>query len=280
MICLHHNDHDGRSSAAEVAAHENDYDPKHYIELDYVKKIPFDIIAKNEKVYIVDYSFSIKEKDNLDKLLSITKNIIWIDHHDSTLELIKKFPEYDKIKGLRKKNISGAALTHMYLNNKDKLEDCPKYIQLISDFDCWIYKFKDITNYFKFGIETYDYSALSDLWMFMDDKKVDEILEKGKYIYEYVVSSNLEYLNKYGFECVFEDLKCLAVNKRDNSIIFGDKIDDYDIVSTFVFNGDTVSYSIFTSKDNINCAKIAEKYGGGGHKKAAGFVSNKLILRR
>jgi len=280
MKCYHHDDIDGRSAAAIVAEHENNYNPKDYIEMNYDRTIPLDILSKNEKVYIVDYSFSIETVDSLIALLKITKNVEWIDHHESSFKLIKKFPQYDKIKGLRKNNISGAALAYMYLNNVDKLEDCPRYIQLVSDFDCWIYKFKDETINFKFGLEALDYSALSSTWMLMDDKTTNEIIENGKVIYQYVLKINLEYITKYGFECTFEDLKCLAVNKRDNGMIFGDRINDYDIVSTFVFKGDIVSYSIFTVNDDVDCSKLAEKYGGGGHKKASGFSSDKLILRR
>jgi len=47
----------------------------------------------------------------------------------------------------------------------------------------------------------------------------------------------------------------------------------------WVFDGKKYSYSIFSSNPNIDCSKIAESYGGGGHKGAAGFSSDELLFR-
>jgi nanoRNase/pAp phosphatase (c-di-AMP/oligoRNAs hydrolase) len=66
--------------------------------------------------------------------------------------------------------------------------------------------------------------------------------------------------------------------------MFGDRIKDYDIVIGFHYNGKQYIYSLYTSKDNINCADIAKKIGsisglgGGGHTQAAGFqMYNRII---
>jgi nanoRNase/pAp phosphatase (c-di-AMP/oligoRNAs hydrolase) len=45
----------------------------------------------------------------------------------------------------------------------------------------------------------------------------------------------------------------------------------------FCFDGKQWTYSMYTLKD-INVSEIAKKYGGGGHKKAAGFQSDKLLI--
>ena len=36
--------------------------------------------------------------------------------------------------------------------------------------------------------------------------------------------------------------------------------------------------SLRTASDNVNVAKIAEEYGGGGHQKAAGFICEGGII--
>ena len=41
----------------------------------------------------------------------------------------------------------------------------------------------------------------------------------------------------------------------------------------FRFDGKEWSYSLYTTKD-IDCSALAKKYGGGGHKKAAGFKAD------
>lgn len=38
------------------------------------------------------------------------------------------------------------------------------------------------------------------------------------------------------------------------------------------------SYSLRAANDDVDVSKIAVKYGGGGHKGAAGFASDKYVL--
>ena len=45
----------------------------------------------------------------------------------------------------------------------------------------------------------------------------------------------------------------------------------------FYFNGREWVYSLYTTK-KIDCSQIAKWYGGGGHKQAAGFQTEKLIF--
>ena len=47
---------------------------------------------------------------------------------------------------------------------------------------------------------------------------------------------------------------------------------------TYQFNGKHWSFSIYTTKDDIDCSAIAKKRGGGGHKKAAGFEAKDLSV--
>ena len=60
--------------------------------------------------------------------------------------------------------------------------------------------------------------------------------------------------------------------------MFGDKIKEYDAVIPFYYINGKWKYSIFTEKDNVDCESIAKYYGGGGHKKAAGWVIDDLIF--
>ena len=59
-------------------------------------------------------------------------------------------------------------------------------------------------------------------------------------------------------------------------------VDDgsYDILMPFSFNGrnGTWTYSMYSK--TVDVSEIAKKYGGGGHKGAAGFNTNRLIFER
>ena len=288
MKCFYHNDDDGRCAGSIVAHYENNYNKNDYFEVDYIMQLPLDKIKENERVYFVDYSFKKDTVWQLEEILKKTKDVIWIDHHLSSFKLEEELPWTKDIKGIRQDGISGAGLTYMYLYNC-KFDDLPYYIQLISDYDCWLYKYEPDTTYFKLGLGTEDNDALDDIWKafyesFVDDVclsiSVGTLIEKGKIIKQYIDSENTFYREHYSYETEIEGLKCLVVNKKSNSWIFGDKINEYPLVMVWVFNGVKYSYSIFSVDKNIDCSKIAEKYGGGGHRGAAGFSSDELLFRK
>lgn len=285
MKCFYHNDMDGRCAGSIVARYTGNYDLHDYFEVDYIQELPIDVIHTDEVVYLVDYSFKENSAWQLGKILDKTKNVIWCDHHTSSLTLIKDNPRLKEIKGIREEGISGAGLIYMYLLNC-QLKDCPEYIQLVSDYDCWKYKFGDRTNHFKIGIDMRDFNALDYVWklLFTESRNniskslLNDIIEDGKLVKKYIDMDNKEYLNNYGYESTINGLKCYVVNRKINSWIFGDKINEYPVVMIYVFNGTKYSYSIYSTNKDIDCSKIAEDFGGGGHKGAAGFSSDKLLF--
>lgn len=290
MKCFYHNDMDGRCAASIVYQYEygrnaDAKDKSNYFEVDYSKPIP-DVVGKDELVYIVDYSFTEPTLNQLQNILSKTSNVIWCDHHTSTFKLIEQHPELKSIKGIRADDISGAALTYMFLFNT-VFENCPEYIKLVSDYDCWKFKFGDITTYFKLGLESHNFDALDDVWksLFNDGIKhnysgniLNSIISQGTAIKSYIDVENKYYLNHFGFESRILNYPCYVVNRKTNSWIFGDKIKKYPVCVTYVFDGENYTYTLYSENKDVDVSKIAEHFGGGGHSGAAGFVIDKLIF--
>jgi oligoribonuclease NrnB/cAMP/cGMP phosphodiesterase (DHH superfamily) len=285
MKCFYHNDLDGRCAGSIVAQYTNNYNPKDFYEVDYVMELPLDKVSDGEEVWFVDYSFKENTKWVLDKLLSMNCHIIWIDHHTSSVNLVKDHRELffnDNLNIFIKDGISGAALTYMYCYNKS-FNDIPYYVKLVSDYDCWQYKYEPDTTYFKIGIETIKFDALDGIWedLFNFDKNiVNEILDNGKLIKAYIDNDNTYYREHFAYESEIAGHKCLVVNKKTNSWVFGEKYSEYPLVMVWVFDGNKFTYSIFSSNKDIDCSKIAESYGGGGHKGAAGFSSTELLFKK
>lgn len=289
MKCFYHNDLDGRAAGSVIALITGNYDKEDYIEIDYVKKFPIELITPGENVYIVDYSFKEDDQELLREINKISGEFIWIDHHDSSIALTEKYPEFDEIFGIRSKKHSGAALTFMYFFN-EPFERIPDYLQLVSDYDTW--KFSDIrTNDFKNGMDIISHDALDSVWIdFYKEWEgqtnyvLDRLLVQGETVSKYIALNNAEHLKGFAYESVINydgnDIKCLVINRRSNSKIFGEKYDEYPLVMVWVFNGEWYQYSIYSSDPTIDCSKIAESYGGGGHKGAAGFKSKELLFKK
>ena len=116
------------------------------------------------------------------------------------------------------------------------------------------------------------------------------MISAGKGICTYVDTNNMALLSKNGFEFNIDYFgkvyKCLAIFQYGNSMVFGDKINDYDIVSLIRFNGSQYVYSLYSNKDDIDCSEIAstlgtiDGLGGGGHPGAAGFQAYSNIMHK
>ena len=78
------------------------------------------------------------------------------------------------------------------------------------------------------------------------------------------------------YESSIGGYKCAVINRKTNSWIFGEKYKEYPLVMVWVFNGEKYLFSIFSSNPKVNCAAIAESYGGGGHVGAAGFTLDNM----
>lgn len=297
MKVFYHSDNDGKCAGfwvKELATPDEKYDTE-FIKMDYNIDFPFETIKPNETVYIVDYSISTEE---MDKLFNITTNIIWIDHHKSAIE---RYENYDKeIKGLRYDGIAGCMLTYCYLKHmtdrgngevksfsSEMTEDAPEFTKLIADYDVWTFKYGDKTRAFEKGFTLFLHEPEDEIW---DDLLTESdlfnnttltlsnIISSGKTIIEYRKNMMRDYCEKKGFEAVLDGNKCFAVNMAmmgtDDFII--PNVEDYDILISFSFDGMNWNYSLRSTK--IDCAELAMKYGGGGHKGAAGFSQKEFIL--
>lgn len=291
MKCFLHLDMDGRCAGSVVAQFTQNYKQEDYYEVDYIKPLPIDIIKPNEEIYLVDYSFKEDTIWQFDEILKKTKNVVWVDHHTSSINLLKVRPDLKKIKGIIQDGISGAALTYMYLYNCD-FENIPYYIKLVSDYDCWLYKYNPDTTYFKIGMDMEKQGPLEYVWKQLykeSDKEyleensgliIDCLINKGKIIKDYIDKDNESYREQWSYESEIDGYRCLVINRKSNSWIFGKKYYEYPVVVVWAFNGDKYSYSIFSNDKTVDCSKIAEKLGGGGHVGAAGFTSNELLFKK
>lgn len=278
MKCFYHGDMDGKAAASIVVYYTGNKDDKSYIEFKYDDPPDLSGIREGEDVFLVDCSFTEKTVKFLYELLALKCDIIWIDHHASSQRLLENddYPEIKQIRGLVEQGISGAALTYMYLMAKD-YNDIPYYLKLVSDYDCWTKKYKH-SDLFKLGMDALCQSPLSSVWaqllkegMSYGAYAVSSIISSGETIQKYVIQENLGYCSSFSYEAEFEGYRILVINRRSNSLIFGNLVNDYPFVCSWVYNGSRYLYSIFSTNPEIDCSKIAEKYGGGGHKGAAGF---------
>lgn len=325
VLIYHHTDMDGYVSASQIVEKCKNEDildidniPVNYPEPD---KFPYPS-KKYNYIYIVDVSFTEPTMKCLLKLKEYSDNIIWLDHHASSLELFKKntktFQNND-IRGIIDTKVCASVICFLYKKYADdehrnykiknnvlsifddisrgvRYDDLnpltkyniPEWLYYVDQWDTWKHTEANIEDVlsFKYIFETHDmYNNLKLLIKNYDSIYTDintglsVLMKIGKYISKYVSNENKE-KQELAFEYDFEGIKTLCINSDGNSMLFGDKIKEYDMCCLFNFNGkeERWKYSLYSENKKINCAKIAEKYKGGGHPGASGFATKKCLF--
>lgn len=219
---------------------------------------------KNKEIYFIDFTYS---SEITKKYISENKKIVIIDHHITAGEAIKLVPEnsFDI-------NHSGAVLAWQYFFPN---QTAPKLLQYVEDSDLWRFNLentKEITAFlelYDFGFKLWDEfaSGMEDL------EKRKKYVEEGGVVLRYEASLIKEAVED-GSELVeFEGYKVLAINyphflASSLGHIFVKKNPPMGIVWNEKKGIITVS---LRSDGIVDVSAIAKKYGGGGHKAAAGF---------
>lgn len=172
-----------------------------------------------------------------------------------------------------------------------------KFYVLVDWYDRWIYGDWKEPQLFNSGVQAHNnhifaYLTERDSQMtyntrFWDGIRssyfVDKIINDGKIVENYKTQSYAFQRKINMYESIIDGHKALVINGFGNSQLFGEDIDKYDVVCAWEYNGKkkVYTYSLYSTKDNIDCSKIAQKYNpnGGGHKGASGFSSKELIFK-
>lgn len=282
MICFHHNDADGRCGAAIVAlAYRkkvilNDDYPLAFEEMDYNRPLPLSRIGKNETVVIVDFSF--KPLD-MAKILLVTEQIIWIDHHKTAEAYDYGFDPL----GLRcfdEPGKSGALLAWEYFFRRDGV---PVAIRLVSDYDTWQHKMAGDRE-FNLGLMAQEWCAdpSSGRWenLFGNPDFVRQLSDAGQTITLFRDSKCEDYCSSFGYETDIAGHKAFAVNLYTfGSHTFGARMKEYDICAGFVHDGYHWTVSLYSDR-GVDTSVISKSHGGGGHSAASGFQCKELPFKK
>lgn len=277
MKIYHHNDADGRCAGAIALKiwKQLGQNPE-VIEIDYKDQLDIDSIKIGETLIIVDFSFKL---EIMEKIRKKTSGIIWIDHHKTA----KDYP-YQELHGLRDFSDggkSGCELTWEFFKGKET--DSPMAIKLIGDYDTWQFKFGEKSEFMNLGIKLYPHQPKDEIWAHLlstnHEEDLDILLNEGKICRTFRDMICSDYAKAQGFETEFDGHKTFAMGLyMFGSKAFGQKIKEYPLCISFEFDGK--NYTIGLYSEQIDVGDLAKKYGGGGHKWAAGFVSNELPFSR
>lgn len=278
MKCFYHKgDLDGQGSAAIIKKWclEDGADCE-FIGVEYGDDVAplLESVAKGETVAVVDYTF---EPFSYMQDLCNTAYVTWIDHHASSLKYVKdnKLDSCTTII-LGDNSKSAIELTWEFLYPKKSV---PRGIKFISLFDSWNHS-DDST------ILAFELSAINYLRGY-DDQRWNDILEdnevviaalikQGRELQSYTDKIHADHCESYAFDLTFEGIRFIAMNTpQRGSQQFKQVFDPnrHDAMMRFALtNRGHWSVAMYTSNNSIDLSIIAQKYSGGGHRGASGFI--------
>lgn len=219
-------------------------------------------IAEGKQVYTLDYSFP---GDVIESVRKKVESLTVIDHHVTNQANLSFATE-----AVFDIDRSGAVLAWNYFHPQKSL---PRLLQYIQDSDLWRFalpKTREITE----AILLYDMN-------FHEWDKLARDFEKKKLFKRYLLEGEILLrrmekrvgrLTAYAEEGVFEGHKCLIVNSPFYTSELGAALVRKGSPVGIIWSrrGHKIIVSL-RSGGTIDVAALAQKYGGGGHKSAAGF---------
>lgn len=257
---LHHNDPDG-FGAAYAAFKALGTENVEYIPVDYGRPRPE--LEDGSHVYILDFSYP---RADLDRLVERMQSVLVIDHHKSAMLDLEGHPN-----AIFDMNKSGAGLAwdHFHPNTPR-----PDYINYIEDADLWRFALPDSK-----AVKNSLYQEDLTLEAFIKgaEKSIADRIAEGIVIQK-VIDHNLQMGFVVMHTLAIDEFTMLAVNSCLHMSEFGNalftkflKEKKADFAGTYYrYTPNTYKFSL-RSVGDFDVSVICKRFGGGGHKNAAGF---------
>jgi oligoribonuclease NrnB/cAMP/cGMP phosphodiesterase (DHH superfamily) len=247
------------------------------IGVDYSDKLSDFNLIDGEEVYVVDFCFE-PHADML--LLNNHCKLHWIDHHKTSIDWAEK-TEFQATGGQYLEIGKGACeLVWEYM---EPLKYTPTFIRYLSKYDVWQIDKPNVLP-FQYGMRFQENTMPdAEIWTELLDNssEVPGIIKTGQTILKYETQQNAIYAKGMAYEAEFEGYRAIVMNKAyANSKAFDAVYDPkkHDIMILFGVKPGEIKYTLFCDKPEIDVSEIALKYGGRGHKGAAGFYSDRLLV--
>lgn len=290
FVIYHSADLDGHCSGAICALSNDRLAEVHLIGWDFGQPYPELKLDKHTVVIVTDLSFP---EELMLKWREEAGGLLWIDHHFTAIERLEKHG----FAGLRNVKHSACELAWHFFHPEEPI---PEFVRLLGRYDVfdqslgveWAENVWPFQLYMRavetspglcgeiggrpIGIDFWKWAFSEMTETFMHDAK-----DVGRKIANYQAKIDAEIAAMSAFEITFQGLPAICMTRaRGGSQAFNSvyRHDKHKLMIAAYFKGKDWSYSLYSDHDDVNCGAICAKFGGGGHKGAAGFRSNEFLL--
>ena len=220
--------------------------------------MPPDVKGKN--VVILDFSFN---NATTKKMIAEANALYVIDHHKTAMVELHDIPNthFDMTK-------SGAMLSWEFFHPG---KEPPKFIRYIMDRDLWTWEL-EYSKEFSAAFDMVPFE-FEEFEKFEDDSVFDDAVKRGSYILAY---------SKTVVKKVCEKAQLRKLNEKDVLVVnashwmseIGSRLaPDCDFALIWYWDHEVkhTKVSLRAFHDTVDVGEVAKQFGGGGHRKAAGF---------
>jgi len=220
--------------------------------------IPPDVAGKN--VVILDFSYG---NELTKKMIEDANSLLVIDHHKSAMVELHDITNtrFDMTK-------SGAMLSWEFFHPG---KEPPKFIKYIQDRDLWIWEL-EYSKEFSAAFDMVPFE-FEEFEKFEDDSVFDDACKRGSYILAYSKTVVKKVCEKASSR-KFDGKDVLVVNASHWMSEIGARLApdcDFAMIWYWDHEENHTKVSLRAFHDTVDVSEISKKYGGGGHRKAAGF---------
>lgn len=222
--------------------------------------------CQGREVYIVDFSY---KRPVLKQICEQAKSVTILDHHISAKEDLQGLTdEHANLSVVFDMDKSGAVLTWEHFHSSP----VPRLLLHVQDRDLWRFELEG-TDDINTALMSYPFTF--DFWQKLldSDTQLEALRREGETINRF----RRQLIEQYKKRAVLSAIAGhqVPVVNAPHAIIselLGELAKDYPFAAGFQDLGNKRSWSLRSRRDGgEDVAKIAELFGGGGHRNAAGF---------
>jgi len=266
LVIFHANCLDGFGAAFAAFSHfrQGDDCPCDFVAASYGQHHPR---VTGRDVYIVDFSYP---RQVLQKLCRTARSVTVIDHHITAERNLADLERvHANLREVFDMNKSGAMLAWEYFHR----EPPPRLLLHIQDRDLWQFELEGTNDiYAALMTRPYDFRAWLDL--VADEAAPALLAAEGKAINRYRRVMIDMHRDKAVMGTI-DGCQVPVVNcyEEITSDLLAELAADHPFAASYQDQGTLRKWSLRSNASGADVAAIAERFGGGGHRHASGFIT-------
>ena len=247
--------------------------------IDYGAMFPYDEVDEDDLVYMVD--FCLQPFDDMIKLAESVEKLVWIDHHKSNIEaFIEQIPKGREVFSANTRlGIGACQLVWEYLLPQRKV---PYAIQLVAQADVNDWEDPNALP-FKYALSARETEPTDSIWkvLFAEQMSIQGLVDEGRLVMAYGRQVDKDSASEISFEATFSGLRLIMANKAKRNSGFLYSVYDpkwHDAMACFYWKKNRWLIDFYTKDETLDLGAMCRKWGGGGHKKAAGMALTPHVM--